>query len=127
MSWILHRYQHQLGLLAASDIVPRRPVKLTGTAETIVLAATAADRPFGVTGEASALRAERVVTYDRGNVVKAVAAASIAANAEVTVGSDNGALGPTLITASAHWAVGIALEAANPGEVFSLYVAERKV
>ena len=127
MSWILHRYQHQLGLLAASDMVPRRPVKLTATAEGVVLAATAADRPFGVTGEASALRAERVVVYDRGNVVKAVAAASIAANAEVTVGSDNGALGPTHITASAHWAVGIAMEAANPGEVFSLYVAERKV
>lgn len=127
MAHVLHRYQAQLPVTVASDINPRRPLKaVSGSAETVVLAATAADQTLGLTGEATTLRAAKAVLYDDGNVVKAVAAASIAAMAEVTVGSDNGALGPTIISASAHFVTGRALEAANPGDVFSLYVKSRK-
>jgi hypothetical protein len=132
MAFELHRHGHQQGLKAASAINPRTPVKLAGSNALFVLpAASGNDRPFGVTGNATAGASglnsnDAAVVYERGNVVKAVAAASVGVGAAVFVASTNGALGPNPITASAHWEVGISETPAAAGEIFSVYVDPRK-
>jgi hypothetical protein len=73
------------------------------------------------------------------NIVKAVAAASLGAGAEVcvaSIGVASGAqrnaiatitlLGPlTIASGTAKWAVGIAMDPAAAGEVFSVYLKPR--
>lgn len=130
MAFERHLDAHQLpGIPAASNIAPRVPIKLGGTSAILgILAATAADRPAAVTGAASVGRTEIVLPYERGNIVKMVANASVGAAAEVAVASDNGSVGPiTLIAASAHWAVGLTQHPAAAGEVVSVYFEPRKV
>lgn len=137
MAYDLHRHGLTQSFPAASAVLPRQPVKLAGTVTPFFLpAGTAADRPFGVNGPATCgasglTDAEQLTAYEEGNVVKALAGASMGAGVEVMVGSTNGILMPalaaSLFAASGHWVVGFTqTAAAAAGEVISLYVKPRK-
>lgn len=125
MTWTKPNYDHSIPQLAASNIVPHVPVK--GTAKDIVaLSATNTDLSIGVTA-ASAAQGEPVTVY-RSGVVTAIAAASLGAEAEVGVGSTNGALG--LVTAASGMdkkAIGITKHAAAAGELVAVDLTFRSV
>lgn len=133
MAFELHRYNDQLSVTAASSILPKQPVRLAGSSVLFALpCATNNVRPFAVNGLASGGasgldQGEKITVYEEGNIVKAVAAASLGVNAEVAVGSPNGALIPIAIASGVgRWAVGVSLSAAAEGETFSLYVMPRQ-
>lgn len=138
MAYELIRPGHQQNFPAGSPINPRVPVKMAGTSAIFVQpAATMADRPFGMNGAATAgvllvpsqvdSPGDAVTVYEELNIVKAIACASLGVGAEVAVGTTTGRLAPlALISASGHWAVGIAQTAAGDGDVFALYVKPRK-
>lgn len=128
MAAFSHHRAGGLPFKTASAIAHRQAVKLSPSAVgQVVLAATVADEPFGVT-IASAPVDGQVEIYDEGNVVHAVAGGSVGHGAAVGVASSNGRLSPTgLIAASGHWEVGVSLSAAAAGEGFALYVRPRKV
>jgi hypothetical protein len=138
MAYELIRPGHQLSIPAGSPINPRQPVKFAGTSALMVQpAATNADRPIGMNGAATAgvlLVPSQVASpgdfttiYEESNIVKAIACASLGAGAEVSVGTTTGRMTPAaLISASGHWAVGVALTPAGDGDVFALYVKPRK-
>jgi hypothetical protein len=128
MAFELHQDKHQLPITVASDCLPRVPVALGGTTALIGIPCASNNvRPFGVTNAATYLRGEVAAVYHDGNVVKMVANASVGASAEVGVASSNGSVGPGLITASAHWAVGQTLNAGAAGEIVSVFVNPRRV
>lgn len=121
--------EHNLPVVAATIILPKQPLKFAGTS--VLLAApcaTNSDRPHWFSGAATFLTGEAVAANEAGQIVKAVAAASVGAGAEVGVASSNGALSPAaLIAASGHWAVGVSLTPALAGEIFSVDIRPRKV
>ena len=84
----------------------------------VVAASAAAHEPHGVT-VASAGQGEAVTVFDRGNIVKVTAGASLGHGGNVGLAAATTSLAPV---ASGQWRVGKALEAAAAGEVFSLYV-----
>jgi len=134
MAFSLYRDPFSFAVAAASAINPKQPVALAGTNVLFALPiGTSNVRPFGFSGlgsaGASGLNQNDAITiFEEGNFVKAVANASLGVNAEVGVGSTNGSLSPAaLVSASGHWAVGIAVSAAAAGETFTLYVKPRKV
>lgn len=137
MSFQLHRPGHQQAFIAASAINPKTPVRFAGTSVLFLLpCGTNADRPFGVTGAATAgasglNQGETVTVFEELNIVRAVAGASMGVGQEVFLGSSNGILMPalaaSLFSASGHWVVGITESAPQAaGEIFSLYVKPRK-
>jgi hypothetical protein len=133
MAFELHRHGFQQALKAASQLLPRTTVRLAGSNALFVLpCASWNQRPFGVTANAthgaSGLASDDAVTvYEEGNVVKAVAAASLGVGVEVAVGSTNGRLVPlAAASGTPAWAVGISESPAGDGEVFSLYVKPRQ-
>lgn len=151
MAYEIIRPNFQLPVKPASSIAPRAVVKLVGTSALFCLPVTAVtDRPFGVIGEAtapvgvgdgrSALSVLPAEVREEGNIVKAIAGASLGAGAEValaTIGVCTGVqggssvatvtqLGPLAVASGTpQWAVGIALDAAPAGSLFTLYVKPR--
>lgn len=140
MARVLHREPRQ-ALKAASAAAPYQTFKLDTAAEDqIVAAATNTDRPFGIS-DASVAQGQRVTVYEDGNIVKAVAAASLGHGGEVgvaTFGVASAAQGNALATITqlgpvtgasgvSKWAVGVAMENAAAGEVFSVYVSPRQL
>jgi hypothetical protein len=140
MAFVLHRYQQQLPIKAASSIPPRTAVRLSASSPLQVLAiASNNDALFGMIGDATAAQGEVAAIYDAGNIVKAIAAASLGAGAEVAVASIGVAssaqrnaiatttlFGPiTVASGAARWAAGVAMDAVAAGEVFSLYIRPR--
>lgn len=128
MAYELHQDKHQLPIKAATDLSPRQPIKLGGTSGLLAFpCASLNDRPFGVTNAATYLTGEVIACYFESNIMKMVANASVGVNSEVGVASSNGSVGPqTLITASAHWGVGLTVSAALAGEIVSVFVNPRK-
>lgn len=115
-------------LKAASAMSPRTAVKLDTVANQVVAVASRNQEPLGLTGAASAAQGLPVVTYGPGNVVKAIAGASLGYGADIGVASTNGALGPvSAASGSVVWRVGVAREPAAAGEVFSLYINPRQL
>lgn len=115
-------------LIAASAMNPRTAVKLDTIEGQVVPVATKGVEPMGLTGAASAPLGGAVVVYGPGNIVKAVAGASLGANTPIGVASTNGALGPVAgASGSAVWQVGTSRTAAGAGERFSLYVNPRQL
>lgn len=151
MAYEIIRPNFQLPVRPASTIIPRTLVKLVGTSGLLVLpVASSNDRPFGITGEAtsplgvgdgrSALNLVPAEIREEGNIVKAIAGASLGAGAEVTVatigvctavqGASAVATVPQLGPLSAasgtfQWAAGISLDAAPAGSLFTLYLKPR--
>jgi hypothetical protein len=111
---------------AASAIGPKTVVTLD-TVNGQVVAATLGAEPVGVT-IASAAQGDRVTVLGQGNIVKAVAVASLGWGAVVGVASTNGALGPvTAASGVVRWALGTAREPAAAGETFSVFVNPRSL
>lgn len=100
-------------------------------------------RPHGLVGPiASVVQGQNVAVYERGNIVKAIAAASMGPGAEVGFASLGLAsqaqgtrmqatvvqLGPVSGASGALvWSVGQSEDAANAGEIFSLYINPRQL
>lgn len=124
---------HEFSLPAASLITPYSPVQLAGTDVPFWLPiATNNVRPYGLSGAATAgasglNQGEALTVWEPGNMAKAVAGASVGVGGEVGVASTNGAVGPGLIVASAHWAIGIAMTPAAAGERLTVLIQPRKV
>lgn len=138
---------HELPISPASTCVPFSVVKLAGSSALRILpVASNNDRPFGVVGEATSplvtgqAAGLAAAVHEEGNVVKAIAGASLGAGAEValaTIGVATKAqggsyvatvtqLGPISVASGSQiWAVGIALDAVAAGEIFSLYIKPR--
>lgn len=111
--------RHADSYIAASAMSPMTVVALNpGLANGVVAASAAAHEPFGVT-VASAGRGEAVTIYDRGNIVKVKAGASLGHGGNVGLAAATTSLAPV---ASGQWRVGKAIESAAAGEIFSLYV-----
>jgi hypothetical protein len=128
MAFKLDLDKHNLSVPAASDIPNYTVITLSGTsALQCHVAASTNLRPFGANDAASYARGEYVAVFHGGNIKKLRAAASVGAGAEVGVASFNGAVGPALISASGHWAVGQTLSAAAAGEIVSVFIDPRKV
>ena len=151
MAYEIIRPNFQLPISAGSVLVPRTPVKLVGSSVLLVLpVASSNDRPFGMIGEATApvtsptgdaVSGFAAVVIEEGNIVKAIAAASLGVGVEVTMATLGVAtnaqggsylatvpqLGPiTVASGSGQWAVGLALTPAKAGELFSLYIKPRQ-
>jgi hypothetical protein len=122
----LHR--HGFPGIAASDITPGAVLKLAaGSVERGVC-------PVGSTGDgpvvgvafASAARTEGVTVHTQGDVVKAIARASVGVAGEVNIASTG--LGPVAAASgSARYSVGQAISAAAPGEYFSVFVSPKQI
>lgn len=127
MAWELHR--HAFPGVAASNVQDRQVVTIAaGSADKNVHpCATVNVRPLGV-ALASAARLEAVTVHDVGNYVKAVAAASFGAGAEIGVIGATKSLNAVVGASGAvvH-SVGQSVNAAGAGEVFTLYVNPRQL
>lgn len=142
MAFELHRYQFQQGLKAASQMPPKTPVSLSASQADYVVALSAANvEPFGIIG-ASAGQAGAVAVYEAGNIVKAIAAASLGYGADVgfaSIGVSSQVQGGTTLattvllapvsgaSGTVSYRVGKAESPAGAGEVFSVLIAPRQL
>ncbi len=122
---------HSLPYQVASTINPRKAVRLGGTSAVLALPVGSNNlEPVMFSGEATTTVGEIINVFEPGNIIKAVAAASLGAAARVLVGSTNGDMIPvvaaSVFAASGHWEVGRSESAAAAGEVFALYFDPRK-
>lgn len=117
--------------IAGSAIQPRQVVGLpapTAAPRTLVPVIATGVEPVGIVGEASVARGDAVRVYLEGNTVKAVAAASLGNGAKVGPNAATTSLFPiTQASGVAHWQVGVALEAAAAGQLFSVYVNPQRI
>jgi hypothetical protein len=124
--FVNHKHGFQESIKSASALSPLTPVKLAGSNALLVLkAGTNADRVAGMV-DASCGAGEQVTVYGEGNIVKALAGASVGVGAEVGVGSDNGSLSPAA-AASGRQALGVSRTPAAAGEYFSVEIRPRQV
>jgi len=141
MAFKLHRYQEQLPIVAGRDTPPHTLVRLVATTPLRIQAVGSNnDRPFGMLDDGTAASGVAAAVYDDGNVVKAIAAASLGAGAEVAVASigvassaQRNAIATTTLfgpvagaSGVALWSAGVALDNAAAGEVFSLFIRPRQ-
>lgn len=130
MAYELHLDDHaHSGVAAATTITPRHPVNIAGTSVPLVVPVASSNLVVdGVTGAATTASGAQAVVYFDGNVVKMVAAASLGAGADVSVGTTvTGAVwGGSIFAASGHWCIGKSLSTAAAGEVVSVFVKPRK-
>lgn len=115
--------------IAGATVLPRTLVKLDTTGQRQVVPCTSnSDRPFGITGDTGANPGKPVTVYEAQNIAKAIAGASIGHGAPLAFGSTNGALAVAAVASgSVRHAAADAMEAAQPGEVFSVYVNPRQI
>lgn len=123
-----------LSFQVASLVAPNTPVFMSAsTAREVVPCSTHGQRPVGVTGDVgsatvAASRGFQVGVHTNGNVVRAIAAASLGNGAEVGVASTNGALGPVQGASGASvWSVGQAVTSAAAGSKFTIIVQPRQL
>lgn len=123
-----HLDKHQRPVKAATLLVPRCPVVLGGTTGLLAIpVGTNNIEIFGITGAATHAAGEYAVVYEEGNVVKAVACASLGAGAKVDVGSTNERLKPAAAASGVvRYTSGISEGPASDGEVFSVYIKPRQ-
>lgn len=127
MAFELHRGEG-LPVFAASPINPKTFVRWDTSDRKVLPLATNSQEPLGAV-HATALTGEGLAVHETKSIVKAVAAASLGAGADLMVASTNGALGPAAAGASGvvRWRVGVSQEAAAAGETFSVYVNPRQI
>lgn len=118
-----------LPCFAATHLGERVPVKLVegATARIVAPVASLNEETIGFT-QTSASSGFAVEVQAVGNIVKAVAAASVGAGADVALGSPNGALGPVAAASGVvKYKSGVSLSDAAAGEVFSVFVNPRQL
>lgn len=107
--------------IAAGTIAAGAAVNLGTTDRAVTTVASATDEVFGVT-HVGVATGEAVAIHGPGEVVKAIAAASIAGGAEVSYSPASGGYFPG-IAASGHSAAGANVSGAVvPGDEFALYI-----
>ncbi len=126
----------------ASQVVPKTIVTQDPSTGLMLPLTNASQRPFGSVQATGATAGIAVAVYETPSYVKAIAAASLGAGAEVALASVGVAsavqnnvlatttlLGPASAGASgvARWAVGLAQTAALGGEVFTVKLEPRQV
>jgi hypothetical protein len=127
MAFELHRGEG-FPAFAASNIAAKRPVTFVGGDRQVTLCASNNLEPLGFTHDAAATQGDAIAVHERGAIVKAVAAASLGAAADVGVASTNGAIGPVSgASGITRWRVGKSAEAAAAGETFSVYVSPHQL
>lgn len=107
--------------IASGAILGLRPVTLAAAEESVVPVTANSQEPFGFAKLASYAIGDRVTTYEEGNYVKAVAAASLGGGADVGCATSGGQLSPVTL-ASGTWRVGKSLGPAGAGEVFTVLI-----
>lgn len=129
MAFEKHKNDHNLPVIAATDISPRQFLTPGGTSVLLAIPAGSNNvRPHWFAGQGTTASGAAIPCQEPGQIVKVLAAASLGAGAEVSIGSTNGGLTPgALIAASGHWAVGISLSPAAAGELFAVDIRPRKV
>lgn len=122
----------------ATDVINDAPVKIVAGVWTVQACATSSDEPIGIT-RASAPATHSVAVRDRGEIVRAFAGATVKAGDQigiVGVGATAGASGNIVVpqlgpvakaTGVAVWAVGRALEPANPEQGFAFLVDPKQL
>lgn len=128
MSFVIVDKGFVLAAKAASAISDRQPVQVDTAADgQVVLAATHNVEPFAFT-DASAVQGGAVTVYGEGCVVRAIAAASLGAGANVGIGSTNGRLAPVSgASGVTRFRAGKSLENAADGDSFALYISPRQL
>lgn len=123
----LHRPGLTQAFKAASLIAPHSPVTLGGTTEPLLIpVGTENVEVFGISQGATVRAGEFCTVYERQNVVKVKAGASLGAGADVGVASW-GLFGPhTAASGTTKWIVGKAQTDAAAGEYFACYINQRK-
>lgn len=123
------KVEHNLPVVAATDVCPRTFLTPGGTSTLLGIPITTnSQRPYWHSENGTIASGAAIPAQEPGQILKAVAAASLGAGAEVGVASSNSALSAAaLVAASGHWAVGVALSPAAAGEVFSVDFRPRKV
>jgi hypothetical protein len=143
MPYELHRYQQQQAYKSASQLVPYTVVVASGIDKGVIINTNASQRPVGVVG-ASAAPGAQVTVYEMGNIVKAIAAASVGFGAEVAIASLGvstqvqggtqlatttllGLASGLIASGTTGWTVGTSQSAAQAGEVFSVLINPRQL
>lgn len=142
MAFELHRYQQQQALKAASNLPAHAVVALDSVQNQVIQSAsTNSALPIGITGGSAGV-GEAAVVYERTNIVRAIAGASLGYGAEVglaTVGVASSAQGGTTLatvtqlgpvagaSGSVVNSVGLAMEPAAAGEIFSVLINPRQL
>lgn len=128
MAFEKKKNEHNLPVTAATGILPRQFLTFGGTSGLLAIPAGSLNiRPYWYGGIGTTPSGAQVPCDEAGQIVKALAAASVGAGAEVGIGSTNGGLAPlALVAASGHWAVGISMSPADAGEIFSVDFRPRK-
>lgn len=118
-----------LPCFAATHLGAQVPVRLIegATARIVAPVASLNQETIGFT-QTAASSGFAVEVQAHGNVVKAVAAASLGAGGDVALGSPNGALGPVVgASGVVKYKSGVSLSAAAAGETFSVFVNPRQL
>lgn len=123
------KVEHNLPVIAATDIAPKQFLTPGGTSVLLAIPCGSQNvRPHWHSDLGTTASGMAVPCQESDQIVKAVACASLGCGAEVSIGSTNGRLAPlALVAASAHWSVGIAVSPAADGETFSVDFRPRKV
>ena len=113
----------------ASAISGPVPVRLNpSAARSVLIAATNNVEIQGFVSDATYIAGEAVTVYGEGDVVEAIAGASLGVGVDIAVASTNGAVGPAAgASGVVKHRVGRSLEAAAAGEKFSLYVKPQQI
>ena len=105
-----------------------RPVKLAAAEDAISPVTALADEPHGFAKLASYAIGDRVTVYEEGNYVKAVAAASLGAGADVGCATSGGQLAPVVAASGVtRWRVGKSLGPAAANEVFTVVIKPQQL
>ncbi len=130
MAFELHR-DPGLSCIAASAMAAQTVVTwdVADVQAQVLAVATVNVEPIGLTRSVASSAGDAVTVYDDDHIVKAVAAASLGAGADIGVASTNGALGAVTAGASGvvKWRLGKSVTAAAAGETFSLSIKPRQL
>lgn len=113
---------HNIPVQAATDIVPLQFLTFGGTSTLLAIPVGSSNvRPHWYGGLGTTASGAIVPCDEPGQIVKARAAASVGAGAEVGIASNNGAVGPiTQASGTLKWAVGLTMSAAAAGEIVTV-------
>lgn len=95
--------------------------------ETVVAQATWNLPPWAISAATVITPGDPIEVFQQGDVGKGIAGASLGAGTPVGVGSTNGVLAPLAVAAAgasgpARFAIGVALQNAAIGDIFSVYI-----
>lgn len=114
--------------IASGAILGLRPVALAAAAESVSPVTALSQEPFGFAKLASYAIGDRVTTYEEGNYVKAVAAASLGGGTDVGCATSGGQLSPvTGASGVTRWRAGKSLGPAAAGEVFTVLIKPQQL